>query len=74
MAKSKAFDEAAALAFLKKRGYVVKREAKYLKHTFEVEESVYQAFRSCQEALGLKVKDAINIALTEWLERRVKKI
>lgn len=63
------FDEVAALRFLRARGYEVRKRGRYLKKTFEVEDSVYNAFRGCQEALGLRVKDAVNTALIEWIDK-----
>jgi hypothetical protein len=69
----KEMDEVDALRLLQQYGYSVKRTGEYKKRTFEVEEGVYRAFRALQESLGLKVKDAFNFALAEWVRKHSAK-
>lgn len=66
-------DEEAALTLLKDRGWTVKKHAVYRKRTFEVDEEVHRVFRDLQERLGLKVKDAFNEALRDWIMKHSKK-
>lgn len=65
-------DEEAALNLLKKRGWKVTRDTVYKKRTFEVDEEIHRAFRMLQERLGLKVKDAFNEALRDWIIKHSK--
>lgn len=69
MAGNKPFDEEAALRLLKERGYSVKKPSEYKKRTFEVDVAVYVQFRSLQESLGLKIKEAFNLALIDWVNK-----
>lgn len=66
-------EEQKAIELLKRRGYNVVRRGAYITKTFEVDKLVYQAFRQLQTALSMKVKDAHDQALCEWIERHSKR-
>jgi hypothetical protein len=57
------------IAALREQGFEVTRKARYVKHTFEVEENVFQAFRLAVERDDKKMKDAATEALMLWIER-----
>lgn len=54
---------------LEQHGYVVRRNAACIKHTFQVEVEVYKAFRSTVSFRGFSVKDAVNEALSNWVSK-----
>lgn len=55
---------------LEKQGYKVKRDMKTKKHTFEVEEDNLNLFFEAAERHDLKIKEAINEALSDWIKKR----
>jgi hypothetical protein len=59
-----------ALKALEEEGLQVRVYEKYIRHTFLVKPATYQAFRALQGALGLKVIDAIDEALSDWIAKR----
>jgi hypothetical protein len=69
--KDKDLEQATQL--LRDAGYVVKkRSTSYTRHTFEVEKDVLKEFFATQAALGMRIKDAVNVALREWIEKHKK--
>lgn len=49
--------------------FIVRRRVTTVKKTFEVESSVLEQFMAEVKQRGLKVKDAINEALSDWVKR-----
>lgn len=62
-------DTSSMIQYLEEQGFTVKKDATYKKRTFEVDEEIYRTFRVLQEAKGMKIKEAFNEALSEWVER-----
>jgi hypothetical protein len=69
MARNKPLDEEKALLFLKEQGYIVRKPTVYFKRTFEVDEEIYREFKEVQKSLRLKVKEAFNLALEDWVKK-----
>lgn len=55
---------------LEAEGYKVKKAVPTIKKTFEIEEKVIEQFMVNVDKRGLKVKDAINDALSDWIKKR----
>ena len=59
-----------ALKILQEHGYVVKKQIPYTKKTFEVSVPTLERLRDVQEALGYKLKEAVEEAFTQWLDKK----
>jgi hypothetical protein len=59
-----------ALKLLREHGYVAKKQINYTKKTFEVAVPTLERFKITQEALGLKIKDAMDEALKQWSDSK----
>lgn len=64
------FKEREAIKTLEKLGYTVKLNKPCVKKTFEIEIELLKKFNDIQAESGLKVKDAINEALSDWIKKR----
>jgi len=52
---------------------IAEKKLKYVKHTFEVEETLFNLFNEIQPIITTKVKEAINEALQDWCDKyRIK--
>lgn len=67
--KRRPLSEIEALKLLKARGYTVRKGASYTKKTFEIDSEVLLEFIALRTRLGIKVKEAVNTALCDWIER-----
>ena len=57
---------------LEKAGYKIKRDVPTVKKTFEVEEATVNEFMTMVDKRGLKVKEAIDEALRDWIKKKVQ--
>jgi hypothetical protein len=55
---------------LEVEGYKVKKTVPTTKKTFEVEVALIEEFMNIVDKRGLKVKDAIDEALKNWIKKR----
>ena len=55
---------------LEAEGYKVKKTVPTVKKTFEVEEKVIEQFMDAVDKRDMKVKDAINDALNDWIKKK----
>jgi DNA-binding transcriptional regulator YhcF (GntR family) len=70
MSTLKELDESQLIQEMRKRGFVVKKKANHIKHTFEVLPEVLQDFVKATEQRGLRIKEAVHQALTDWIKKR----
>lgn len=62
-----------ATKLLESEGYVIKPDPKrFKKHTFDVDKVVLRNFFEVQETRGLRIRDAVNEALSEWTYKNQK--
>lgn len=59
-----------AVKVLEKLGYTVRLSKPSLKKTFEVEAEVLERFIEVQKASKMKVREAINEAITDWVRKK----
>ena len=54
---------------LEAAGFEVRRRADWVKHSFEVDRQRLQTLREVASRRDMKLKEAVDQALTEWLEK-----
>lgn len=54
---------------LRAAGYQVRAPGKWVLKTFEVDEERDRQFRTLAESGGLKIKEALDMALAEWISK-----
>jgi len=60
----------AAIKLLVNKGFVVKCNKKYVKHTYSIEENIKKEFHEKYKEFGFKtVREAMNDALSTWLDK-----
>lgn len=59
-------------AALREAGFKVEQQTQYVKHTFEIETALLKRFFELKQELGLRVKDAINEAIAQWVEAKIR--
>lgn len=62
-------DEEQAIKVLKAAGYKIDKPTKYKKHTLEIDEKTLAEFEATQRRLGIKKKEAVNAALSDWVRK-----
>jgi hypothetical protein len=60
------------IARLKQKGYIVKKQQSYIKRTFQLESELSKRLDSTHVRLKMKLRDLVNEALTQWLDRKDK--
>lgn len=62
--------EKEAITALEKLGYTVKLSKPSVKKTFEIEIELLEVFLETQKRSGMKIKEAVHEALTDWVKKR----
>lgn len=67
--KRKSPDDLEQARALRAKGWKVRPPGEWVLKTFEVDAARYRDFRALAAVKGLKVKEALDIALREWIHR-----
>lgn len=54
---------------LEKEGYEIRLKGTFVRKTFVVEKSLLEEFMRCRARLGIKVQEALDMALREWIKQ-----
>lgn len=61
-------DIARSIQELESEGYQVRRKVEYVKRGFQIEKELLERLNRCTLSRGIRVKDAINQAISQWID------
>ena len=68
----KTLDDPEIIKQLREHGIRVRRDVPLIRKTFEVQEQVLKQFLSIAQAKKIKIKDAIDEALRDWIKKQAE--